>query len=65
MSAEMNSKDNGTGFVSFNDHVAAKNALEGVNMKKKIGDQSIFVNAHVYRKENELQPKAGGLNPIT
>jgi polyadenylate-binding protein len=34
----MNAKDNGTGFVSFKTHENAKAAVEGVNMKKKVGD---------------------------
>lgn len=64
LSAEINAKSNGTGFVSFNSHEDARNALESTNRKLKIGDQVILVNQHIYRKENELQPKGGQSKPI-
>ena len=60
----MNSKQNGTGFVSFKTHDQAKAAIDGVNMKKKVGDQAILVAPHIYRKENDLRPSGGGSNPI-
>ena len=64
-SCTMNSKDNGTGFVSYKTHEQAKAAIDGVNMKKKVGDQAILVAPHIYRKENELKPSGhGATNPI-
>lgn len=61
-SASVNSKKNGTGFVSFKSHEHAKAALEATHMKTKVMDQSILVSQHIQRKENDLAPT--GSNPI-
>lgn len=50
VSAEMNAKENGTGFVCFDNHTDAARALEATNLKLKVGDQSLFVTPHIYRK---------------
>lgn len=51
VSAEMNAKENGTGFVCFGNHTDAAKALDAVNLKIKIGDQALFVSPHIYRKQ--------------
>jgi len=58
-SCEINSKNNGTGFVSFSAHGDAQKALETLHMQRKISDQVMIVSPHVYRKENELQGTGG------
>lgn len=58
-SCEINNKKNGTGFVSFSNHVDAKKALDALHMQRKIDDQVMIVSPHVYRKENELQGTGG------
>lgn len=50
--------------MSFKDHNSAKTAMETVNMKIKINNQSILVSPHVYKKESELHPQKSSQNPI-
>lgn len=66
VSVKINERKEGSGFVNFKDHENAKKALNETNMKKTIGDSTstLIVSPHVYRKENDLKPKAGGFNPI-
>jgi len=54
----------GTGFVNFKNHDDAKRALEEVNKKVKIENQSLLVSPHVSRKESELAPRGSNQNPI-
>lgn len=65
-SVSLNSHKPGSGFVSFKDHLHAKDALENTNMKEKINETAILVMPHIYKKDNELygKPKAGVSNPI-
>lgn len=51
VSAEMKAKENGSGFVCYGNHTDAARALEATNLKMKIGDQSLFVSPHIYRKQ--------------
>jgi len=60
VSAEMNAKENGAGFVCYASHTDAASALEATNLKLKVGDQSLFVSPHIYRK----QKVASMANPI-
>jgi polyadenylate-binding protein len=62
-SLEMGAKS-GHGYVSFKEHADAKKALEAVNMKLKLGDTTVLVSPHIYKKESDLQPKSGTVNPI-
>lgn len=62
-SLEMGAKP-GHGYVSFKDHADAKKALDAVNMKLKLGDMTVLVSPHIYKKESDLQPKSGVSNPI-
>jgi len=62
-SLEMAAKP-GHGYVSFKDHADAKKALDAVNMKLKLGDMTVLVSPHIYKKEADLQPKAGGGSAI-
>lgn len=62
-SLEMGAKA-GHGYVSFKEHADAKKALEAVNMKLKLGDMTVLVSPHIYKKESDLQPKSGTVNPI-
>jgi polyadenylate-binding protein len=55
----MNDKNNGTGFVSFSNHEEAQKAIDGLHLKKNLGDQSLIVAPHVYKKENELSGSGG------
>jgi RNA recognition motif-containing protein len=60
-SAQMNAKNNRTGFVSFKNHNEAKAAKEGMDAKLKTAkdtDCTILVAPHISRKENDLQPKS-------
>jgi len=57
VSAQMNAKNNRTGFVSFKNHTEAKAAKEGMDLKLKTAkdtDYSILVAPHISRKENDL-----------
>jgi len=56
----MNAKENGAGFVCYASHADAAKALEATNLKLKLGDQSLFVSPHIYRK----QKVASMANPI-
>jgi len=62
VSASVNLKKNGTGFVSYKDHEDAKKALETASMKLKVQEQTIIVSQHISRKESDLITK--GNNPI-
>lgn len=54
----------GHAYVSFKEHNDAKKALEAVNMKLKLGDETVLVSPHVYKKESNLAPKGSSANPI-
>lgn len=58
-SCQINEKNNGTGFVSFSNHEEAQKAIDGLHLKKNLGEQSLIVAPHVYKKENELTGSGG------
>lgn len=58
-SSHINDKNNGTGFVSFSNHAEAQAAIDGLHMKKRLGEQVMIVAPHVYKKENELTGSGG------
>lgn len=61
VSAQMNAKNNNTGFVSYKNHTEAKAAKDGMDAKLKAAkdtDSSILVAPHISRKENDLQSKS-------
>lgn len=61
VSAQMNARNNNTGFVSYKNHTEAKAAKDGMDAKLKAAkdtDSSILVAPHISRKENDLQSKS-------
>ena len=62
----LNEKNKGTGFISFKEHSSAKEAIEGVHMKKILNEQALIVSPHISRKDNDVSKHGGNqyIQPI-